>query len=74
MAGNRADINDAARTFFEHALAEDPAAQENTCEIDGNDVLPLFKRGFFSPRVIRVDAGIVDEDIRTAEARGNVLF
>src|SRR5260370_16644441 len=67
LAGDRGDLNDAAVILLDHRRHDRLAADEGPVEIDAQNLVPFLEVGFPYRLVDSGDAGIVDENVDSAE-------
>src|SRR5712692_8412386 len=67
LAGDRGDVDDAAVILLDHRRHDRLAADEGPVEIDAQNLAPFIEVGFPYRLVDPGDAGIVDENVDSAE-------
>ena len=72
LGGGAADVDYASATPGHHDPHGLAAAEEYACEVDGDDPLPSLE-GELVQWGSRLDAGVVDGDVDTAEALNDVV-
>src|ERR687897_1273501 len=70
--GDRGHVHDVAPSLLLHMRIDGPRAQEVAFEVNGHHPVPFC---FFDlrPRPPRVDSGVIDEDVHTAEPARNFI-